>query len=231
MFHRDGPTFLELMRQALSSTRTGYDLIADKFDYTPFRTPDAILDVVADHLRGSEGDALDVCCGTGAGAGMLREVMRGSVHGVDFSPGMLAQARINVPGVVFEHGDALALDYDAQFDVAVSFGAFGHFRVDEQPALLKGIHKALRPGGRFVFVTAQRPSALNSRAIVYRTFNAVMKVRNRLLQPKFVMYYLNFLLPECQQRCEAAGFTVTVHAVHAPGPFSRMRIVEAVKSS
>ena len=50
MFHEKGPTLLELARQALSSTEHGYDLLAPKFDYTPFRTPDAILDAVAPHI-------------------------------------------------------------------------------------------------------------------------------------------------------------------------------------
>ena len=40
MFHAKGPTFWELAVQALSSTEHGYDLLAPKFDYTPFRTPD-----------------------------------------------------------------------------------------------------------------------------------------------------------------------------------------------
>ena len=43
MFDPEGPTLFELARQALSSTEHGYDLLAPKFDVTPFRTPDAIL--------------------------------------------------------------------------------------------------------------------------------------------------------------------------------------------
>ena len=49
MFHPDGPTFWELARQALSSTTRGYDLLAPKFDVTPFRTPDVILRKSADY--------------------------------------------------------------------------------------------------------------------------------------------------------------------------------------
>ena len=46
MFHREGPSVLELTIQWLSSTQRGYDLLAPKFDYTPFRTPDSVLSVV-----------------------------------------------------------------------------------------------------------------------------------------------------------------------------------------
>ncbi len=229
MFHPRGPSFLELTRQALSSTRAGYDLLADKFDHTPFRTPESVLEAVGRRLQGTEGDGLDVCCGTGAGASMLRDALDGEVVGVDWSEGMLGVARRNVPGVRFDQGDALALPYTEQFDVAVSFGAFGHFRVDEQPLLLAGIHRALRPGGRFVFVTSEHPDTFDRTALIYKAFNAVMKVRNRLLEPKFVMYYLNFLLPEARERLEAAGFEVTVEPLDAEGPFSRLKLVTARK--
>src|SRR5437016_914208 len=64
MFHPKGPSFLELARQALSSTERGYDLLAPKFEYTPFRTPDVILDQVGAYLKATApfGAALDICC-------------------------------------------------------------------------------------------------------------------------------------------------------------------------
>lgn len=231
MFDRDGPTLAELTRQALSSTREGYDLLAEKFDHTPFRTPDEILEAVEDALEGSTGSGLDVCCGTGAASAMLRRVVDGDVVGVDWSDGMLGVARRNVEGVQFEQADVLDLPFENRFDLAVSFGAFGHFRAEtEQPALLAGIHRALRTGGRFVFVTSEHPGAFNGTALVYRAFNLVMKVRNRLIHPPFVMYYLNFLLPEAQERLEEAGFTVQVEPLGVSGPFSRLRLVTATKA-
>src|SRR5277367_6338000 len=95
MFHPRGPSFLELAVQALSSTERGYDLLAPKFDYTPFRTPDFILDRVADHLRplAPFGAGLDICCGTGAAMRMLRPLCRDQVVGLDVSANMLAEAR------------------------------------------------------------------------------------------------------------------------------------------
>ena len=49
--------------QALSSVEGGYDLLAPKFDHTPFRTPDGVLDATAGALRplGPFGRGLDVC--------------------------------------------------------------------------------------------------------------------------------------------------------------------------
>ena len=64
----------ELAIQALSSVEGGYDLLAPKFDHTPVRTPDGVLDATAGALRplGPFGRGLDVCCGTGAGMRVLR---------------------------------------------------------------------------------------------------------------------------------------------------------------
>ena len=83
MFHPSGPTLGELARQALSSTEHGYDLLAPKFDYTPFRTSDSILAAVAASLSldAPFGSGLDLCCGTGAGMRMLWPLCRDRVVG------------------------------------------------------------------------------------------------------------------------------------------------------
>ncbi|MCX4616065.1 class I SAM-dependent methyltransferase [Streptomyces mirabilis] len=95
MFTPQGPTLRELAAQALSSVEHGYDLLAPKFDHTPFRTPDAILDAVARALGpiGPFDHGLDLCCGTGAGMELLSGLCRGRVTGVDISAGMLAVGR------------------------------------------------------------------------------------------------------------------------------------------
>ncbi|MFF7364167.1 methyltransferase domain-containing protein [Streptomyces sp. NPDC008125] len=103
-----GPTFRELAVQALSSTERGYDLIAPKFDHSPYRTPDRVLDAVTGALRplGPFARGLDVCCGTGAGIGVLRQVCHERVTGVDFSAGMLAVGRSSLPDAAAGPGGA-----------------------------------------------------------------------------------------------------------------------------
>ena len=51
MFGPSGPSFLDLAVEAMSATDKGYDHLAPKFDTTPFRTPDDLLDQVAIHLQ------------------------------------------------------------------------------------------------------------------------------------------------------------------------------------
>jgi ubiquinone/menaquinone biosynthesis C-methylase UbiE len=149
----------ELAVQALSSVEGGYDLLAPKFDCTPFRTSDGVLDATADALRpfGPFGRGLDVCCGTGAGMRVLGSVCQEPVTGVDFSAGMLAQARSAHPDAGWVRADVRALPFAEVFDLAVSFGALGHFLPAERPPLFAGVYRALRPGGVFALPAAAPP--------------------------------------------------------------------------
>jgi len=66
------------------------------------------------------------------------------------------------------------------------------------------------PGGRFVFVTADRPPAWSPGLWLARAYNLATDIRNKLIEPPFVMYYLTFLLPEATRLLEDAGFEVRV---------------------
>jgi SAM-dependent methyltransferase len=218
MFTPDGPTLRELAVQALSSVEHGYDLLAPKFDRTPFRTPDAILGSVARALAplGPFGSGLDLCCGTGAGVGMLRGLCEQGVTGVDISAGMLAVARERHAGtarVSWVRGDARALPFGPVFDLVVSFGAFGHFLPRELPGLFAGVHSVLRPGGRFAFPVAAPAPPSSPWYWALLGFDAVMRVRNAVRRPAFVMYYRTFRLGEVRRELARAGFAVELHAL------------------
>src|SRR6266850_3469922 len=216
MFSKDGPTFFELIHQALSSTQRGYDLLAPKFDATPFRTPDEMIEP-AIRAIGEVNAALDLCCGTGAGMKFLRPICRQRVVGIDFSAGMLQQARQkleNAKGTAkleFVHADVMQMSFHEQFDAVTCFGALGHILPREESAFLRLIHQALRPGGRFVFYSAYPPPLLSPSTVWRRSFNVTMKVRNALLKPPFIMYYLTFLLPQIAEKLKNAGFAVHIH--------------------
>src|SRR3954447_14372749 len=190
MFHSAGPTLWELAQQCLSSTERGYDLLAPKFDVTPFRTPDEILDGMANYLGPprSIDAALDVCCGTGAAIRILRPLVRLShnttagqrhhgrfrqgVVGIDFSQGMLDVARRKLPNrpgegrVDFLRGDLLEMAFDQEFDLAITAGSLGHILPKDEPRFIERIAAALKPGGRFVFVTTEMPPLLSARYLL-----------------------------------------------------------------
>ncbi len=239
MFHPKGPSFRELAVQALSSTQRGYDLLAEKFDFTPFRTPQPLLDAVGQHLDalGPFDTAIDLCCGTGAGIAMLRPRCRRLVVGIDFSQGMLEIARrilvetSHKAKIELVRGDVLSLPFDAAFDLAVSFGAFGHILPKDEPRFVSEIARVLRPGGRFVFITTFLPPMLSPQYLFSRLFNAAMHARNFLLRPPFIMYYLTFLLPDVARLLNRHGFAVEVRDMGFKGMWSAARLVIATKHS
>ncbi|WP_031479961.1 class I SAM-dependent methyltransferase [Streptomyces bicolor] len=219
MFGPEGPSLRELAVQALSSVERGYDLLAPKFDHTPFRTPDSVLSAVTTALArtGPYDDGLDLCCGTGAGVEVLADVCRRGVTGVDFSAGMLDVARrrvrVDEPRVAWIRADARALPFTPAFDLVVSFGAFGHFLPRELPGLFAQVHSVLRPGGCFAFPVVAPPGPMSPVYWMLLGFDAVMRVRNAVWRPPFVMYYRAFRLGEVRSELARAGFQVELQAL------------------
>ncbi|MFD4343489.1 class I SAM-dependent methyltransferase [Streptomyces coelicoflavus] len=237
MFSPEGPTLRELAVQALSSVERGYDLLAPKFDHTPYRTPDRVLDAVARVLeaRGPFAAGLDLCCGTGAGVDVLARVCRERVTGVDFSAGMLEVARGRAlppaPAVSWVRADARALPFGPAFDLVVSFGAFGHFLPRELPGLFGQVRSVLRPGGCFAFPVGAPPRPGSAGYWTLLGFDAAMRVRNALWRPPFVMYYRTFRLGDVGRELSRAGFRADLHALpefgRRPDGSPRARLVVA----
>jgi len=98
---------------------------------------------------------LDVGCGPGRHAHALARAGM-EVVGVDISQRFVDLAAEGAPpGARFERADARALRFDAEFDAAISLcqGAFGltggpGAPLDGDGAVLGGMARALRPGGR-----------------------------------------------------------------------------------
>ncbi|MCI0359666.1 MAG: class I SAM-dependent methyltransferase [Planctomycetaceae bacterium] len=239
MFHPQGPTFWELAEQCLSSTERGYDLLAPKFEYTPFRTPDEILDGLAKYLGPprSIDAALDICCGTGAAMRILRPLCRERVVGIDFSQRMLDVARQRFPDeagqapVELVRGDVLDMQFHEEFDLAVTVGSLGHILPKDEPRFVERIAAALRPGGRFAFVTCHMPPWYSRQYLLSRGFNAAMHVRNALVRPPFVMFYLTFLLPQAKILLERHGFDVAVHNEAFSERLRGLEVVVATKQA
>ncbi len=210
----------------MSSTERGYDLLALKFDVTPFRTPDEILEATAACLRAHPPRrALDLCCGTGAVLELLRPLAKEIAVGLDFSRGMLRVARRT--GAPLVRADALAPPFVEAFDLVTCFSALGHFLPSESRTLVRAVRSCLLPGGRFLFATGRMPRASSRGYWLSRAFNAAMHVRNALWSPPFIMFYLAFVLPEARQLLEEEGFEVEVREGVFPEPYEGYCLVTA----
>ena len=101
---------------------------------------------VVELLAAKPGEAiLDLGCGDGALT--ERIAAAGAVMtGLDASPGMVAAARAR--GLHVLEASAGAMSFESEFDAVFSNAAL-HWMPDAE-AVIAGVHRALRPGGRFV---------------------------------------------------------------------------------
>jgi len=118
---------------------------ADSYD-THARFVSDMAGAVVDWLAPQSGEnILDLGCGDGV---LTTELVAAGaqVVGVDFSMDLLAAAKQR--GLDVRHMDGQALEFENCFD-AVFTNAALHWMSDPV-AVIKGVHRALKPGGRFV---------------------------------------------------------------------------------
>lgn len=137
----------------------------------------------------------------GCGDGFLTEriAARGAiVTGFDNSPSMIAAARER--GIDAHEGDARALYFPAEFDAVFSNAAL-HWMPD-QDAVLAGVARALKPGGRF----AAEMGGHGNIASIRVALKAVLGRRG--IPEERLDNYSFFTVSEYRELLERNGFTV-----------------------
>lgn len=96
---------------------------------------------------GGVGPVADVGCGPGRLTARLNSLGL-SAYGIDLSPGMLAVARSEHPGLRFEEGSMLALDLpDCALGALVARYSIIHLPLDRLPDALAEFHRVVAPCG------------------------------------------------------------------------------------
>lgn len=99
---------------------------------------------------------LEIGCGTGYVLRALAEECALRVTGSELFSEGLEYAGRRVPGAELVELDAREMPYDAQFDIAGAFDVLEH--IEDDVGVLRGLRRALRPGGYLVITVPQHPS-------------------------------------------------------------------------
>ena len=132
--------------------KAGHDwtVLQERMDANLAAIGDAVLALA--HVKSGE-TVLDVGCGTGATSLVLAQG-GGKVTGLDVSKPMLelARRRATLAGldIAFIEADASLYLFQPEFDLI--FSRFGVMFFDDPIGAFANLHKALKPGGRLVFV-------------------------------------------------------------------------------
>ncbi len=183
-----------------------YDQLADLYDETrggEGRGAQYAADLAA-RLPAGEGPVLEVGVGTGVVAlGLARRGV--PVVGLDVSPPMLARARARLGPVVLL-GDAMEMPL-ASASVAHAVSVWVVHAVAEPVRLFAEMARVLRPGGRYVVCTVQRPAAGDVIGQIIDGLWAALDARRRSDAPLQVTaeHVLRWAAP--------AGFTGDVHSL------------------
>lgn len=136
-----------MIRETFNTVADGYDNHALRYFADSAEQLSAYL-----NLKGDE-QVLDVATGTGSNALVLaRHLPSGHVTGIDFSAGMLKQARAkaelaSIRNVEFVEMDMQRLSFpDKEFDIATC--AFGIFFVEDMEGQLRQISSKVKTGGK-----------------------------------------------------------------------------------
>ena len=119
------------------------------------------LDEVGQYLP-KQGRILDVGCGFGlfglyfAGLFPQRQLMGYDLNSKRIAIARLAKQETGISNVQFEHGDALSLSLEADYDAAYVLDLVHHLPRSSVPSFLQGLYRCLRSPGVLVIKDVDR---------------------------------------------------------------------------
>jgi SAM-dependent methyltransferase len=170
-----------MMNQTLPPDEFNYDEVFEADDYLYFyrqyltdeRSDEEVQSLVKLAALDRPMKILDLACGFGRHSNRLAALGH-DVTGIDLSYDFLDIARKNAEDqnlrLSYIRGDMRKIDYQEEFNrVLLLFTAFGYFDDETNFLVLMNAHKALKPGGLFIFDILNRDAVLKYMLAFYVT--------------------------------------------------------------
>lgn len=135
------------------SVMKDYDDIASEYcdEFCSTEVYDGFIDKWLQTIQ--RGNILDVGCGGGNNCQYINEKDGFQAYGIDFSDGMIAEARKRYPNVKIKKMDMTNLTFpDQTFDGILSNCSLIHIPTELIPQTLQGFKRVLKPKGKLLLI-------------------------------------------------------------------------------
>lgn len=143
--------------QSLEKIKHTYNTVADDYaaerhDELSKKPLDRLLLKEFARVNAVRAPMADFGCGPGQTTKFLYDNGATDIIGIDIAEAMVQAAGRLFPGISFETGNLLRLDYPANhFGAAIAFYAIVHFTDMQLKAAFSEVCRVLKPGGQFLF--------------------------------------------------------------------------------
>jgi SAM-dependent methyltransferase len=199
-------------RAAVQAT---YDSEAPSYDENPYpvETQERFVErLVATCPPG--GIVLDAPCGTGRYFAQIAAAGR-RVVGIDQSAGMLEQARARGIAVDLHQVGLQELDFEDEFDAAMTVDAMENVFPEDWPAVLANLRRAVRAGGYLYLTVEEVPETDLDEAFAELSARRLPVVRGEVIEGDVAGYHFYPGRDQVVRWIEAEGLNVVEHATEA----------------
>lgn len=201
------------------SEREGWSARADVYQDATARATLQTIPTLLAHARLFPGArVLDAGCGPGYVAASA-DLLGAQVDGIDFSSGMIDQARARFPHLTFDVADVEKLPApDQRFDVVLSNIVL--FHVTDPAQAMAEAHRVLKPGGRFVFSNWLGPDRSECYQLLFDVLGQYADMTRADPAPNAYVLSDEAAVSTMMQTAGFAGINseIVENVLHAPGP-------------
>jgi SAM-dependent methyltransferase len=198
----------EWLRERRAAVEASYDAEAPTYDNDPY--PVETQRRFVERLVATcppDGTVLDAPCGTGQYFALVAAAGR-RVVGIDQSAGMLAQARARGIAVALHRVGLQELDFESEFDAAMTVDAMENVFPEDWPAVLGNLRRAVRPGGHLYLTVEEVAEAIVDAAFADLSSRGLPAVKGEVIEGDVAGYHYYPGRPQVASWLETAGLVV-----------------------